>query len=101
MQQTQENSVNNLVSGTDGVALRELAQQMRAIRDRVVAEVGRVVVGMEGVTHQFLIALLGAGHVLLEGCRGWRRRPCPRRSPAPWASSINGFSSPPICSPPT
>src|SRR6202048_184554 len=70
MQQTQENSVNHLVSGTDGVALRELAQQMRGIRDKVIAEVGRVVVGMEAVTHQFMIALLGGGHVLLEGVPG-------------------------------
>jgi MoxR-like ATPase len=70
MQQTQENSVNHLVVGTDGAALRELAQQMRGIRDRVIAEVGRVVVGMEHITHQFLIALLGGGHVLLEGVPG-------------------------------
>src|SRR5262245_39755367 len=42
----------------DGVSLRGLAQQMRGLRDRVVAEVGRVVVGMETVTHQFLIALV-------------------------------------------
>src|SRR5437870_4713352 len=43
---------------------------MRGLRDRVVAEVGRVVVGMESVTHQFLIALLASGHVLLEGVPG-------------------------------
>src|SRR5437870_8608584 len=43
---------------------------MRGLRDRVVAEVGRVVVGMESVTHQFLIALLAGGHVLLEGVPG-------------------------------
>jgi MoxR-like ATPase len=43
---------------------------MRALRDRIVQEVGRVVVGMEAVTHQFLIALLAAGHVLLEGVPG-------------------------------
>jgi MoxR-like ATPase len=43
---------------------------MRTLRDRVVAEVGRVVVGMEHVTHQFLIALLAGGHVLLEGVPG-------------------------------
>src|SRR5271154_3522104 len=70
MQQTQENSVNHFISGNDGVALRELAQQMRGIRDRVLGEVGRVVVGMEGVTHQFMIALLAGGHVLLEGVPG-------------------------------
>jgi MoxR-like ATPase len=43
---------------------------MRSLRDRVVAEVGRVVVGMEAVTHQFLIALVAGGHVLLEGVPG-------------------------------
>ncbi len=50
--------------------LRILAEKMRTIRDRTLAEVGRVVVGMENVTLQFLIALLGGGHVLLEGVPG-------------------------------
>src|SRR2546421_6860424 len=54
----------------DGVSLRGVAQQMRGLRDRVVAEVGRVVVGMDDVTHQFLIALVAGGHVLLEGVPG-------------------------------
>jgi MoxR-like ATPase len=54
----------------DSVAIRELARKMRMIRDRVTAEVGRVVVGMEEVTHQFLIALVAGGHVLLEGVPG-------------------------------
>src|SRR6266516_4080995 len=47
----------------DGVAVRGLAQRMRGLRERVV-------VGMEAVTHQFLIALLAGGHVLLEGVPG-------------------------------
>jgi MoxR-like ATPase len=51
-------------------AVKQWAQQIKALRDRTVAEVSRVVVGMEGVTHQFLIALLAAGHVLLEGVPG-------------------------------
>jgi MoxR-like ATPase len=55
---------------SDGVAVRQLAERMRTLRDRTLAEVGRVVVGMEDVTHQFLIALLGGGHVLLEGVPG-------------------------------
>src|SRR5207253_323493 len=50
--------------------LRELAQRIRPLRDRVVEEVGRVVVGMEEVTHQSLIALLAGAHVLLEGVPG-------------------------------
>src|SRR6516165_2495360 len=59
-----------LNSTTDTEQLREMAPRMRELRDKVVAEVARVVVGMEEVTHQFLIALLGGGHVLLEGVPG-------------------------------
>src|SRR6516165_4650505 len=58
------------MSTSDGVGIRQLAEQMRGLRDRVLAEVGRVVVGMDDVTHQFLIALLANGHVLLEGVPG-------------------------------
>src|SRR3954468_12229445 len=57
-------------SAADAEALRALAGQMRGLRGRVLTEVGRVVVGMEDVTEQFLIALLAAGHVLLEGVPG-------------------------------
>src|SRR5688500_2133929 len=59
-----------LQDGGDGVAMKQLAQQVCDLRDRTLREVGRVVVGMEAVTHQFLIALLGNGHVLLEGVPG-------------------------------
>jgi MoxR-like ATPase len=59
-----------LHSTPDGAAIRKTAEQMRGLRDRVVTQVGRVVVGMEEVTHQFLIALLASGHVLLEGVPG-------------------------------
>src|SRR5439155_16468574 len=57
-------------TSVDGAPIRRLAEQIKPLRDRTVAEVGRVVVGMEHVTHQFLIALLAAGHVLLEGVPG-------------------------------
>jgi MoxR-like ATPase len=63
-------TVNAENVSVDGVMVRGLAQQMCHLRDRVVTEVGRVVVGMEAVTHQFLIALLAGGHVLLEGVPG-------------------------------
>src|SRR5437870_9553544 len=43
---------------------------MRGLRDQTEAEVGRVVVGMEEVTRQFLVAVLAGGHVLLEGVPG-------------------------------
>jgi MoxR-like ATPase len=62
-----------LVNGGGGAtspALRDLALRVRALRDRVIGEVGRVVVGMEKVTHQFMIALVAGGHVLLEGVPG-------------------------------
>src|SRR5947209_5135850 len=58
------------IESPDGVAIRQLADRIRVLRDRTVAEVGRVVVGMEAITHQFLIALLAGGHVLLEGVPG-------------------------------
>jgi MoxR-like ATPase len=54
----------------DGPALGEWTERIRALRDRALSEVGRVVVGMEDVTHQFMIALLAGGHVLLEGVPG-------------------------------
>ncbi|MBL8792696.1 MAG: MoxR family ATPase [Planctomycetia bacterium] len=52
------------------MAIRQLAEQVRKLRDRTQEQVGRVVVGMEAVTQQFLIALLAQGHVLLEGVPG-------------------------------
>src|SRR6266566_1632085 len=55
---------------SDGATLRQWAERVRELRDKSVAEVARVVVGMEAVTHQFLIALLAGGHVLLEGVPG-------------------------------
>jgi MoxR-like ATPase len=54
----------------DAARVRELAARVRQLRDRTVAEVERVVVGMKPVTHEFLIALLAGGHVLLEGVPG-------------------------------
>jgi MoxR-like ATPase len=57
-------------TSTDGVAVRQLAERVRSLREQTVAQIGRVVVGMEAVTHQFLIALLAGGHVLLEGVPG-------------------------------
>lgn len=55
---------------TEGRPAHELAQQAKLLHQKVVAEVARVVVGAELVTQQLLIALLSAGHVLLEGVPG-------------------------------
>ena len=51
-------TANHTNTAADADAVRELAARLRGLRDRVVDEVGRVVVGMEDVTQQFLIALL-------------------------------------------
>ena len=56
--------------GPDGALIRQAADRLRTLRDRTIAEVGRIVVGMEAVTSQFLVALLAGGHVLLEGVPG-------------------------------
>jgi MoxR-like ATPase len=58
------------LDSTDHNDVRSLAEEVRSLRDRTLAEVGRVVVGMEAVTYQFRIALLAGGHVLLEGVPG-------------------------------
>src|SRR5262249_54283488 len=54
----------------DSKAAHELAQQAKQLNQKVCAEVARVVVGVDLVTQQLLIALLAAGHVLLEGVPG-------------------------------
>ncbi len=56
--------------GSDGTAIKEWATRVRELRDKTIAEVARIVVGMEVVTERFLIALLAGGHVLLEGVPG-------------------------------
>jgi MoxR-like ATPase len=56
-----------LETSADGHIAGQTAEKIRALREQVIAQVNRVVVGMESVTEQFLIALLANGHVLLEG----------------------------------
>jgi MoxR-like ATPase len=56
--------------GNDVPAIKEWANRVRQLRERTLSEITQVVVGMDQVTHQFLIALLAGGHVLLEGVPG-------------------------------
>ncbi len=49
---------------------RELAAQASLLLREVAQQVATVVVGVEAVTEQLLIALLASGHVLLEGVPG-------------------------------
>jgi MoxR-like ATPase len=52
------------------VEIEQWVTQIQSLRDRTLSEVARVVVGMEDVTYQFLVALLAGGHVLVEGVPG-------------------------------
>jgi MoxR-like ATPase len=52
------------------VDIERWVTQIQSLRDRTISEVARVVVGMEDVTYQFLVALLAGGHVLVEGVPG-------------------------------
>src|ERR1700722_19930179 len=62
--------IPTLARAAAGQELDQWADRVRQMRERTLAEVAQVVVGMEAVTHQFLIALLAGGHVLLEGVPG-------------------------------
>src|SRR3984957_7305230 len=62
--------IPTLARAAAGQELDQWADRVRQMRERTLAEMARVVVGMEPVTHQFLIALLASGHVLLEGVPG-------------------------------
>lgn len=52
------------------VNTNDLASQVNSLRRRTLAEVGKVVVGLDHVTDQLLMALISGGHVLLEGVPG-------------------------------
>ena len=50
--------------------LTQLAERVRLLRENTQASVKQVVVGLEFVTDQLLMALIAGGHVLLEGVPG-------------------------------
>ncbi len=51
-------------------ALQEQLAQLQQIRQRLLEEVRKVIVGQEAVLEHLLVALLAQGHVLLEGVPG-------------------------------
>lgn len=57
-------------TSTNSLGIKEWAEKVYGLAQKTISEVNQVVVGMEHVTHQFLIALLAGGHVLLEGVPG-------------------------------
>ena len=50
--------------------LSQLAQRVRDLRTKTQESVGQVVVGLDAITDQLLMALIASGHVLLEGVPG-------------------------------
>ena len=56
--------------GNEQLDIQQWAKRVRDVANQTVEEVNRVVVGMESVTRQFLLALMAGGHVLLEGVPG-------------------------------
>lgn len=50
--------------------LEQLAARAGQLRQKIQASIGQVVVGLDDVTDQLLMALLASGHVLLEGVPG-------------------------------
>src|SRR5881392_2728128 len=51
-------------------AINELVQRESAFAERLMTEVGRVIVGQKAMVERILIGLLTGGHVLLEGVPG-------------------------------
>ncbi len=49
---------------------RQLVEQIRAGRDRIVAEIEKVIIGQKEVVEQLLITLLAGGHCLITGAPG-------------------------------
>ncbi|HMO86641.1 MAG TPA: AAA family ATPase, partial [Lacipirellulaceae bacterium] len=49
---------------------RELVEQIRTGRDRIAAEIEKVIVGQQEVVEQLLITLLAGGHCLITGAPG-------------------------------
>ncbi|MBI4508948.1 MAG: AAA family ATPase [Deltaproteobacteria bacterium] len=54
----------------DVKAVNELVQQESAFVDRIMAEVGKVIIGQRYMVERVIIGLLTGGHVLLEGVPG-------------------------------
>lgn len=57
-------------ANAETIRLTPLAERVRELRGRMHAELRRVVVGLDAVIDQLLVALLANGHVLLEGVPG-------------------------------
>ena len=77
-----------------------VAQQSETIH-RLQAELGKTIVGQKEMISRLLVGLLTNGHVLLEGVPGLAKTTAIKSLAQALAPSSAGFSSRPICCPPT
>ncbi|MFL5331094.1 MAG: AAA family ATPase [Gemmataceae bacterium] len=63
-------AIRPTASDGDGHAVAQLADEVRDLRRRMLQQLSRLVVGVDSVIDQLLVALLAGGHVLLEGVPG-------------------------------
>ena len=74
----------------------QVVEQIREGRDKIHAELSKVIVGQQDVIEQLLICLFAGGHCLITGCAGFGQDSA--RAHASLRSStcsFSGFSSPP------
>ncbi len=53
---------------------RQAVEQIKGARDRIGAELSKVIVGQQETIEHLLISVLSGGHCLLTGLRVWPRR---------------------------
>ena len=58
-----------MVSDTKYEIERRVVEQLREARERIIAELSKVVVGQHEVVEQLLYALFSGGHCLITGAR--------------------------------
>ena len=67
MTDTEETGHDSEIRNQDDLALVE---RMQEGRDKIVAEIKKVIIGQEDIIDELLIALFGGGHVLVTGVPG-------------------------------
>ena len=65
---------------TDVEAVADLTQA----REKLLAEIGKVIIGQREIVDQLIISLLAGGHCLLVGVRVWPRPSSSAPSPSAW-----------------
>ncbi len=75
----------------------ERVEELRGLRDAILTEVGKVIVGQGEAVESMLVAMLAQGHVLLEGVPGTAKTLMVRTLAAAIDAATSGASS----SPPT